>query len=94
MAVIWAAPATGNSKGLFTLPQQHCTNVWKYKNIAFTLEKCSNALKAVIERLIAEAEAKTREAKEKKEREKKEKEAKKKAEKEAKEAAKKAKKKR
>merc|ERR1712023_493958 len=58
--------ATGNSKGLFTLPQQHCTNVWKYKNVAFTLEKCSNALKAVIERVISEAEAKSREVKKKK----------------------------
>lgn len=52
--------ASGNSQGLYVLSAIHCTNVWKYKNIAYSLEKCSNGLKNLIERVIAEAEAKSR----------------------------------
>ena len=57
--------ATGNSQGLYVLPAVQCTNVWKYKNIAYSLEKCSNALKNLIERAIADAEAKSRSQKRK-----------------------------
>lgn len=65
-----AAKSAAKKKSLYELPAKECTALWKYKNIAYTLETCSNALKAVIERVIAEAEIESRKIKSAAEREK------------------------
>merc|ERR1711988_197397 len=56
------APGARTKPGeqLFPLSDHHCEGVWKYKNIAFTVEKVSGALKSVLERIIAEGERKHR----------------------------------